>query len=295
MTAEALAVARRLDDDATLAYGLHGYILGHHGPSHTRRQLALAAELIEVATRLGDSERLVDGLEEHLVAATELGDVATAEADLRRMSDVVAELRQPAQEWLLAVYRALFALLRGDPQAEALVEGARTLGLGTLSWNAEVTYRLQLFVLRRDQGRITEACHLLRTSVGEFPSYPVFRCALALAAAELGDDDEALVMVATEPPVDEEWLVSTALLAEAAARLRLAERSQVLRMRLLPYANRLAVCPPEICVGAVARPLALVAADMHEAGRHLAAAAELHERIGALPWLERTRRDARNA
>jgi hypothetical protein len=118
---------------------------------------------------------------------------------------------------------------------------------------------------------------------------------LALAAAELGDDDEALVMVATEPPVDEEWLVSTALLAEAAARLRLAERSQVLRLRLLPYANRLAVCPPEICVGAVARPLALVAADMHEAGSHLAAAAELHERIGALPWLERTRRDARNA
>jgi DNA-binding SARP family transcriptional activator len=292
MSAEALEIARRLDDDETLAYGLHGYILGHHGPSHTRRQLALAAELVDVATRLGDAERLVDGLEEHLVAATELGDVATAEADLCRMSDVAAELRQPAQEWLVGVYRALFALLRGDPDAETLVESARALGLGTLSWNAEVTYRLQLSVLRRDQGRIAEACDLLRASVQEFPTYAVFRCALAQAAAELGDEDEALRTVTTEPPMDEEWLVSTALLAEAAARLRHTERAHVLRRRLLPYASRLAVCPPEICVGAVARPLALLATDAHEAGRHMVAADELHERIGARPWLERSRRGA---
>jgi hypothetical protein len=289
MTAEALAVARRLDDDATLAYGLHGYILGHHGPSHTRRQLALAAELIDVATRLGDGERVVDGLEEHLVAATELGDLPTAEADLRWMADVVAELRQPAQAWLLAVYLALFALLRGEPDAEARVESARALGLGPLSWNAEVTYRLQLSVLRRDQGRIAEACDVLRASVVEFPTYAVFRCALAQAAAELGDDDEALRMVETEPPLDEEWLVGTTLLAEAAARLRQAERSRVLRERLLPYADRLAVCPPEICVGAVARPLALLETDARDADRHRAFAAELHERIGARPWLERMR------
>ena len=102
-------------------------------------------------------------------------------------------------------------------------------------------------------------------------------------------------MVGTEPPVDEEWLVSTALLAEAAAHLGHVERSKELRERLLPYADRVAVCPPEICVGAVARPLALLATDAHEAGRHLAAAAELHERIGARPWLERTRRDAQHA
>jgi DNA-binding SARP family transcriptional activator/tetratricopeptide (TPR) repeat protein len=289
MSAEALEIARRLDDDETRAYGLHGYILGHHGPSHTRRQLALAAELIDVATRLGDGERVVDGLEEHLVAATELGDLPTAEADLRRMADVVAELRQPAQAWLLAVYLALFALLRGEPDAEARVESARALGLGPLSWNAEVTYRLQLSVLRRDQGRIAEACDVLRASVVEFPTYAVFRCALAQAAAELGDDDEALRMVETEPPLDEEWLVGTTLLAEAAARLRQAERSRVLRERLLPYADRLAVCPPEICVGAVARPLALLETDARDADRHRAFAAELHERIGARPWLERMR------
>ena len=123
----------------------------------------------------------------------------------------------------------------------------------------------------------------------EFPTYAVFRCALAQAAAELGDDEEALRMVATEPPVDEEWLVGTVLLAEAAARLRQTERARVLRERLLPYADRLAVCPPEICVGAVARPLAMLATDEREADRHRAFAAELHERIGARPWLERMR------
>jgi hypothetical protein len=135
---------------------------------------------------------------------------------------------------------------------------------------------------------MAEACEVLRASVGEFPTYAVFRCALAEAAAELGDVDEALRMVATEPPVDEEWLVSTVLLAAASASLRQAERSHVLHDRLLPYADRLAVCPPEICVGSVARPLALLATDAREAARHRAFAAEVHERIGARPWLART-------
>ena len=68
------------------------------------------------------------------------------------MAAVARELRQPAQEWLVAVYRVLFALLGPDPDAAELIERARRLGEGVLGWNAEVTCRLQRYVLsgRRD-------------------------------------------------------------------------------------------------------------------------------------------------
>ena len=58
LSREALAIARRLDDPATLAYALEGYILGHHSPTHTPHQLELATELVEVAEQAGDKERL---------------------------------------------------------------------------------------------------------------------------------------------------------------------------------------------------------------------------------------------
>ena len=51
---------------------------------------------------------------------------------------------------------------------------------------------------------------------------------------------------------------------------------------------------PEISTGAVSRYLGLLAATLDrrdEAARHFEHALALHERIGARPWLERTRRD----
>ena len=90
--------------------------------------------------------------------------------------------------------------------------------------------------------------------------------------------------------MDEEWLVG--LCSSPRPLRRSARRAPTRRSSndvLLPYADRLAVCPPEICVGAVARPLAMLANDEREADRHRAFAAELHERIGARPWLERMR------
>jgi hypothetical protein len=295
LSREALLAARRLDDGATLAYALHGYILGHHSPDHTERQLELAAELVRVARDAGDAERVVEGLEEHLDAALELGDVAAAERDLEEMARVAAGLRQPSQEWLVAVYRAMFALLRG-PSAEAgdLIERARGLGESAQSWNAAVAHRLQLYVLRSSEGRVAEVRDLVQASLRDFPTYPIWRCVLAHVAAEMGDAEQARAMLATQLPRDEEWLAGTSLLADAAALLGDAERAAELHAQLLPYAQRLAVGAPEICIGAVARPLALLAATMGDragAERGFAEAVEIHERVGARLWLERTLRE----
>ena len=83
-------------------------------------------------------------------------------------------------------------------------------------------------------------------------------------------------------------------LAEATALLGDAERAAVLYERLLPYADRVAVTYSEISLGSVARYLGLLAAAIgrpSEAEQHLDAAEKANRRIGARPWLDRSRRD----
>jgi DNA-binding SARP family transcriptional activator len=303
LSEEALAMARRLDDTATLAFALHGYILGHHAPDHTRLQLEVATELIDVAGRAGDKERVFDGLEERLTSLVELGDVEAAHVDLAAMQRVARELRQPSQAWLVAVYDALLALLAGRlDDAARLVDAARDLGEGPQSWNATVTYRLQLYMLRREQGRLAEIEDLVRASVAEHPTYRIWPCVLAHVLCETGGEDEARAALAAlagdrfaSLPFDEEWLVSTGLLADAASALGEVEHAAVLYELLLPYADRIAISYPEISTGAVARNLGVLAASIgrrDDAREHFAAAVALHRRIGARTWLERTERDA---
>jgi DNA-binding SARP family transcriptional activator/RecA/RadA recombinase len=303
LSEEALAMARRLDDTATLAFALHGYILGHHSPDHTRSQLEVATELIDVAGRAGDKERVFDGLEERLCALVELGDVEAATGELAAMQRVARELRQPSQAWLVTAYEALLALLAGAlDDAERLVRAARDLGEGPQSWNAAVTYRLQLYVLRREQGRLAEIEDLVRASAGEYPTYLILRCVLVHVLCETGSEDEARSALAelardrfASLPFDEEWLVSAGLLADAASALGEVEHAEVLYELLAPYADRIAISYPEVSTGAVARNLGVLAASIgrgDQARRHFAAAIALHRRIGARTWLARTERDA---
>ena len=117
-------MARRLGDDRD-ARLRHARL--HPRPPlarHTRRQLELATELIEVAERAGDKERVVDGHEQRLDRCVELGDTRRQG---RAGADGPARVRDCAALPGVAgdVYRALLALLRGEPEAEARILRAR--------------------------------------------------------------------------------------------------------------------------------------------------------------------------
>jgi tetratricopeptide (TPR) repeat protein len=218
------------------------------------------------------------------------------------MARLARKLRQPAQDWLVTQYRALLGLLEGRlAQAEAWISDAHRLGQRAQSWNAAVTYRLQLYVLRREQGRLEEIEDLIQRSVTEYPTYPIWRCVLAHTEAELGHTSEArdaLDALAADRcaslPFDEEWLVSMSLLAETASAIPDAERAPRLYELLLPYGDRVAVGYPEISTGAAARYLGLLAATTErwdDAERHFEDALQINARIGARPWLAHTQHD----
>jgi DNA-binding SARP family transcriptional activator/tetratricopeptide (TPR) repeat protein len=304
LSREALDMARRLDDPPTLAYALAGYIPANHSPTHTYEQIELSTELIEVAGEVGDLERAIEGYEARAAAWLELGAMPRAKADLGAMAKLAGELRQPSQAWYVAEQRAQHALLEGRfVEADRLIHEALELGELSQRWSARVSYRMQLYLVRRHQGRLDELAETFEAHRGAFHyrTYPVFDCILARFYDELGRGDEARIRfeaVAVDDfaglPFDEEWLLGMSLLAETATSLGDSRRAGALYRKLLPYADRVAVGVPEISVGAVSRYLGLLGQTIgrrDEAARHFEDALAVNERIGARPWLAHTQYD----
>jgi len=298
LSQEALDMARRIGDPATLAYALAGYIPAHHSPDHTREHEQWATELIETAMEVGDLERAVEGFEHRGQAAIELGNMQGAKADLATMTTLAGRLRQPSQDWFVAELRAQHALLEGRlAEAERLISEALELGQQAQRWNALVSYRIQLYLLRRFQGRL----QALDPSDFESPTYPVSYCVLLGLYDELGRTGaarELLATLATDEfsgvPFDEEWLLGMSLLAEVACSLGDTPRMMELYQKLEPYADRVAVGYSEISVGSVSRYLGLLASTLErweQAERHFEDALQMNEQIGARPWLAHTEED----
>lgn len=300
LSAEAVEIARRLGDPATLAYTLDGRYAATWEPGNAEGRLGIADELVRVAEAAGDLERAIQGHHYRLIAHLELGDIAAAHAALDAKARLVEDLRQPAQRWYLAVMRASLELFRGGADdAEPLIEGA--LRLNPDSWFANCSYRMQMFALRREQDRLAELETLIRSSVDAYAVFPVYRAMLALLHVELGREEEARLEFEAlaaddfaDLPWDCEWIFCMTLLAEVACALEDTARAATLYRLLSPYERFNVVAPAEVSTGSVARSLGLLATLLSrwdEAARHFEAALAMNARMGARPWVARTRHD----
>ena len=240
---EAIQIARRIGDPATLAYALAAAEAALHGPNNAHRALAEGEEIVSLVAGTGDRERLFDGHEQSFWAAWELGDPDRRAAELASMSRVADELRQPAQLWALAVAQTTLALSQGRfAEAPELIERAAAIGERVLAWGAMATRKMQLFLLHREQGRLDAFVSEVSDHADEFPSPLVHRAILAQVYARLERTEEAEALLheltrrdLSDWHVDEEWLFSICLLADTCAILGDAEPAAPLYELLLPY------------------------------------------------------------
>ena len=180
LSKQAVDIARRMGDPVLLGYVLDARFQAIWAADNTGERLAIAAEMVQLSESTGDLERLFQGHAFRIWALLELGDLAAVSAEVGIASRVAADLRQPAQLWMVAVARTLCALLEGRfEEAEELIEEAFRLGERTVPWNAAVTRQLQLFALRREQRRLDELEATVRRAVHAHRTYPVWRCVLA--------------------------------------------------------------------------------------------------------------------
>jgi DNA-binding SARP family transcriptional activator len=301
---EAVASARRLGDPATLAYALEGKwaVLFDAVPDNPEERLAVATEMAQLGHDSGVKERAWSGHLARLVVLTERGDRRAADAELGVVTKLAEALRQPAQLQMTLGTRAIFSLAEGRLEAaEALIEESVTLGERT--WvSSLLNARMELWMLRRHQGRLAEIREPIERSLEEFPERaPFCRCVLAHLNAELGETDQARRLFDdlaanrfAGVPQTSDRLVNLGLLADVASVLNDVDRAAVLYELLLPAAACNAVDVPEIFTGSVARNLGVLAALMgnwDDAESHFEAGLEMNERFGAPPWHARTQVD----
>ena len=257
----------------------------------------------DLATALGDGERLIDAQMMLWLSHTELADMTAARRESNEMLRLVVDLRQPGHLWLGIAPRALMALMEGDfAGAEQLIDEESDPGSHfTLARDNVSSARFHRFLLQRERGLLADEEAAVRSSVEEFSWYPLHRSALACLLVDLGRTDEARAVLmdlarddfaALYP--DNEWLLGASLAAEAAALLNETPWAETLYHQLQPLAGRHSIGHAEGSVGAVDRYLGLLAASLDrldDAARHLEDAVHINERMGARPWTAHSRFD----
>jgi len=299
LSREAVEIARRLDNPRVLGYALAGRLFAYWWPETVEERLMLAREAFDVARRANDGEVVADALLGLLAAHSERCEIDDARAALATMAAQAESMRQPALDWVARAQRCLFDLAEGSFElAELAIEDERTLS-HTIPRDYISSRRFQLFLLRREQGRLAEMESVVRDSAEEFLWYPLWHRALTCLLLDLGRVDEAREVFgqALERfplPRDNEWLLGMALTSEACAALGDLAPAEDLYREYLPFADLMAAGNAEGWMGPVARYLGLLAAALgrhNEADAHFRHAEELAERMRMRPWFAHARHD----
>jgi class 3 adenylate cyclase len=299
LSAEALTIARRLSDPETLAHVLLARDYTIHSPDNATERLTATDELLAIADASGDPVLASRALGLRFKAAMELADVAEAERSLARNRAIVGDLGQPSLTWATMHHHATLLILRGAPEAEAASDAAYEFGATagrTFGGAFRTSHR---FALYWHQGRLGELDEIVRQFAERTPNL-FFKALDARILADAGHRegaagvfDEFAAIGFAHPTHNTAWLWFHIECAWLCVHLHRTDCVAQLRSILQPYADQLVVGG---FAGFVGGPVALylgilaaTVADWPAANAYFAAATATLERIGARPWLARTR------
>jgi tetratricopeptide (TPR) repeat protein len=304
LSEQAVAMARRLGDPATLAAVLYDRHLAVWGPDNPADRLAIAGEVVELAERCGDRALALQGRGLRTADLLELGDPAALRAEIEAYERAATELRQLHYLWHVPLLRATQALLAGRfEEAERLAAEGLAVGQRAHDQAVGVYVPVVVAAVRWLQGRLPELEGAVRELVARYPAVPAWRGALVLALALDGREGEARAELDwlaardfADLPRDQQWLCNLALLAMACQRLGDRRRAAVVYELLLPCAGRLVPTTRLAvgCLGAVSHYLGILAATLgrwEAAAGHLAEAVATNGRAGAVPFLALSRHE----
>ncbi|HZA78274.1 MAG TPA: AAA family ATPase [Acidimicrobiales bacterium] len=296
LTDAALAAARELDDFAALREAMSAVLFVPWVPATIDHQVAIARELEARARGTGDvwEHAALDKLLYGLITLGELDEVRELAPRHRALALASG---QPLFRVLDLQLHSLLAMGDGRlAKAEAMAEEANTLS-GFLSGNdAAGGYGVQLFTIRREQGRLGEARPLVEAVARLGREGATWRPALAVLYAELGRTDDAArelrYLVADgllAVPRDSLYCTSLSYLADAAVAVADHDAGDAVYRELVPYRNLVVQVGNLLAAyGSVDRHLGSLAALLgrpRDAETHFEAALRLDGRAGMPVWL----------
>ena len=289
---EALAMARRLGDEATLAIALSSAQLATCGPQSSEQGLLWLRELFALTERTGETVMSLAARSRHIDVRLELDDIAGADMAVEALERLAHEARDPRAAAFAALHRARRAAFEGRladarRQLEQVAATAGELSSSTVP----ITVASQGVILTWLQHGGREISAAVRAYAAASPAMPAWRAALAAALADEGRHEEARLEFDrlfadgfAALPRDNLWFGAMAMLTDAVAGLDLPEAATALHTQLAPYAGRNVVLPTIASLGPVELwlgILARVARRDAQALEHLAAARVVATRDGA--------------
>lgn len=294
----AVAMARRLDDRRSLATVLTRSYWSR-GSNTLDEVLEMLTEGCSLAEEIGDIDLEAEAMEWRIAALIALSDLASAQREVARVMEMAVRLRQPFILHVCEHYQSVLALCDGRlGEAEAAAERSHDWSRLLTGRDASGVYGIQMFSVRREQGRLAELAPVIRVLAADEPRTASWRPGLAALLVELGMEDEArreLAMLRAEgldPLRQALWLASLTYLVDACAAVGDAELAALLYPELEPHAGtNVMVGHGVACYGAADRYLGMLAVTLGEHERaegHFERAMELNRRMGATTWLAHT-------
>jgi DNA-binding CsgD family transcriptional regulator len=293
----AVAMARKLDDRLGLATVL-ARSYWSRGTTSIEAILEMLTEARDLGEQLGNTEMLAEAMAWRVPAFVALSDLGSARREVAHMLEIADQTAQPFMIHVVNHYAAALAVCEGQ-----LAQG-EVMARRSYDWNDRLTgrdvsgtYGIQMFTLRREQGRLAELAPVVRILAAESRSGP-WRPGLVALLAELGMETEArreLAGVAAEG-IDQFreslWLGALTYLTDACTALGDEAVASLVYPELETHAGTNVMIGHLVaCYGAADRYLGMLAATLGESKRaeeHFERAMELNRSMGAATWLAHT-------
>jgi tetratricopeptide (TPR) repeat protein len=301
--AEAVAMARRLDDTKTLVWVSQYTRWAFWGPQSVEEWRHGCEELAGLLARITDVEDRMYLHHLRMIDFLELGDVEAADAEMQKLEKLVDETRIPWFVWFLLRFKTMRALMDGRfADAERLAEETLQAGRRTDHPNVTPLFGVQMGILRLEKGETEELEPVVAQFVESNPNVVAWRCVLIYLRSALGYEEQARDGFETlaaddfaDIPQDSVWLTAMAFVSLACVALGDRRRATVLMQLLEPYADRVCGVSSSIAslghAGRYLGNLAALRSQWDVATSHFERAIAENRRMGALPWLAYTLAD----
>jgi DNA-binding CsgD family transcriptional regulator len=292
---ESIAMARRRGDRRSLARTLAGaWSRGNSPPSEIN---AMLLEALQISEELGDADLRTEVLGWLVPSYVALCDHFRARQALAELAQAVRIQNEPFHRHVVEHYVSALALCDGD-LAEADAAANRSFKWSRLLTGSDASggHGIQMFNIRREQGRLTELAPVVRLLAEKTEG--AWRPGLAALLAELDMTREArhelsrTVLAELDRERRSHWGAALTYLTDATAVLGDASAAERLYPELVKREGTNAMVGHLVaCFGATDRYLGMLAAVLGEwelAERHFEAAVALNQQLGARTWLAHT-------
>jgi DNA-binding CsgD family transcriptional regulator/tetratricopeptide (TPR) repeat protein len=295
----ATAMARRLGDQRGLAILLSRALQSARATTTLDEILDMLTEARDLGHELGDGNIQADALGWRVVALMVLGELEAARRDLAEFLEAAQRTRQPFWRFAAELIGSAIALCEGHvDEAEAGAERSRELEGLLRGRETSGIHGIQMFSIRREQGRLGELAPAMRVLAHGDGSAAAWGPGLVALLVDLGMHEEARRELARirahglEPFREALWLASLTYVTDACAAVGDEEVAALVRPELEPHAGTFVVVGYGVaCYGAADRYLGMLATtlgDWELAESHFDTALELNGRMGADTWLAHT-------